>query len=106
MRCVPSLVLGVAVIAACGGLSSTPTAGAKPEALLAAVKRGDAAEVQALLDRGADVNARDATGNTALMLAVLYGDAGLVKRLLARKADPRLANAAGATALHWAMDSR
>ena len=99
-----SLVLTVAV-AACGVLSGVHSNEPRPEDFLAAVTRGDAAEVRALLDRGADVNARNDNGDSALMLAVLYGDADLVKLLLDRKADPKHANEAGATALHWAMDN-
>jgi ankyrin repeat protein len=88
-----SLALGLAVVAvaACGAAAQAPCGLPRPDELVLAAARGDAAAVRALLDRGADVDARDAYGDSALMLAVLYGDADLVKLLLDRKADPRIA---------------
>lgn len=100
-----ALCLSVAALAACGA-AQVPAGAPRSQELVDAAKRGDAAAVRALLDGGADVDARDATGASALMLAVLYGDADLVKLLLERKADPNAANAMGATALHWAVDNR
>ncbi|MET0625374.1 MAG: ankyrin repeat domain-containing protein [Pyrinomonadaceae bacterium] len=49
--------------------------------LMLAAFRGDAAAVVNLLERGADVNARDADGDTALMFAAFRGH-GLVVALL------------------------
>jgi ankyrin repeat protein len=43
----------------------------------------------ALIDNGADINARDAAGTPALMLAAAQGQATLVKLLLQRGADVR-----------------
>ncbi|HKA87126.1 MAG TPA: ankyrin repeat domain-containing protein [Haliangiales bacterium] len=101
-----ALGLAVAALAACSPPAQVPpgTGARGPNDLVAAVTRGDATEARALLDRGADPNARDANGNSALVLAVLYADARMVGLLLERKADPNLANAGGATALHWAVD--
>ncbi len=49
--------------------------------LMLAAFRGDAAAVLNLLERGAEVNARDADGDTALMFAAFRGH-GLVVALL------------------------
>ena len=49
--------------------------------LMLAAFRGDAAGVLNLLERGADVNARDADGDTALMFAAFRGH-GLAVALL------------------------
>jgi ankyrin repeat protein len=72
-------------------------------ALLTAIRQGDAAAVRSLLDRGADVNARDETGATALMHAALNADVALVQFLLRKGAEVNLRNRAGATALLWAL---
>jgi ankyrin repeat protein len=50
--------------------------------LMLAAFRGDAAAVLDLLERGADVNARDADGDTALMFAAFRGHALVVALLL------------------------
>jgi ankyrin repeat protein len=77
---------------------------ASDTALLAAVRRRDAAQVQQLLAAGANSNARDAASTlTAVMFAAGTGDTNTVQCLLAAGA---LVNAvddlAGATALHKA----
>src|SRR5207245_4206909 len=59
---------------------STPVAAPPPnwgevdKALLVAVRDGDHARVQELLDQGADVNARGEAGDTALAQAALNAD--------------------------------
>jgi len=50
--------------------------------LMLAAFRGDAAAVLNLLERGADVNARDGDGDTALMFAAHKGHALVVALLL------------------------
>ena len=50
--------------------------------LMLAAFRGDAAAVLNLLERGADVNARDRDGDTALMFAAFRGHALVVALLL------------------------
>lgn len=50
--------------------------------LMLAAFRGDAAGVLNLLERGADVNARDADGDTALMFAAFRGHRLVVALLL------------------------
>jgi ankyrin repeat protein len=89
-------------VAAFGFVACSPGA----SEIVDAAKRGDAASMRTLLDRGRSLEARDGEGNTPLMLASLYGDAALVKLLLARQADPRAKNHEGATALLWSVDDR
>ena len=55
--------------------------------------------VAAVLDAGADANARGGLGDTTLHEAVAYGRDEAVKVLLDRGADPRIANRSGRTPL-------
>jgi len=52
-----------------------------------AVARGAIPELAALLSRGADIDARDAHGQTAVMLAAMAGDVRVVEWLAAHGAD-------------------
>lgn len=52
-----------------------------------AIARGDVAELAALLAGGADIDARDAHGQTAVMLAAAAGDARVVEFLAVHGAD-------------------
>jgi ankyrin repeat protein len=52
-----------------------------------AVKAGDSQALGALLDAGADVNARDEHGQTALMNAARDGHTDVVRLLISRGAD-------------------
>ncbi len=73
------------------------------EQLYEAVRAGDAAQVRALLDRGADVNAKFRYGATALFKAAEKGDLAVVKLLLERGADVNVKDTFySATALGWA----
>jgi ankyrin repeat protein len=72
-------------------------------ALWAAIRDGDAAAVETLLDRGADVNAKDETGTTALMHSALNADIGVMKLLLDKGATVNAQNKSGATAMLWAL---
>ena len=75
------------------------------EALWEAVRRGDAAEVKSLLDRGADVDARGRYQQTPLFKAAERGNAEIVKLLLERGADVKVKDTFyGATPLTWALD--
>jgi peptidoglycan/LPS O-acetylase OafA/YrhL len=58
-----------------------------------------AAVVAAVLDAGADVNARGGLGDTTLHEAVVYGRDEAVAALLDRGADPTIANRSGRTPL-------
>ena len=65
-----------------------PSAAAGPaEDLISAAFRGDAAAVQALLAKGADVNAKNNDGVTALMVASENGHLDVVQALLAKGAE-------------------
>ena len=70
-----------------------------------AVRKGDAAAVTALLDKGADVNAKFRYGQTALFKAAERGHAAVVKVLLDRGADVTVKDTFyQATAMTWAID--
>jgi ankyrin repeat protein len=66
---------------------------------LEALRRNDVHRLRQLLDLGADVNARDARGNSPLMLAGAYAGPDTMRLLLDRGAEVNATNAAGATAL-------
>jgi ankyrin repeat protein len=66
---------------------------------------GRTAVVPLLIERGADVNARQQGGWTALHEAAHRGDLELTEALLAAGADPRLANDEGITAAQLARDA-
>ncbi|HEX6186830.1 MAG TPA: ankyrin repeat domain-containing protein [Pyrinomonadaceae bacterium] len=69
-----------------------------------AVRRGDAAAVTTLLDKGADVNAKFRYGATALFKAAERGNSDIVKLLLARGADATVRDTFyGAKAMTWAL---
>lgn len=71
-----------------------------------AVRKGDAAAVTALLDKGADVNAKFRYGATALFKAAERGHTEVVKILLARGADVKVRDTFyQATALTWALQN-
>ena len=74
---------------------------AKPIApdLVTAIRDADAQAVRKLIENGADVNARDAEGNTPLILASFYASPKCVALLLEKGADANAANKAGVTAL-------
>lgn len=75
------------------------------EQLYEAARKGDAAEVKALLDKGADVNAKFRYGATALFKAAERGHTEVVKLLIERGADVTVKDTFyGANALYWAMD--
>lgn len=63
----------------------------------------DGVRVEYLLQRGADVNARDAQGMTPLMVAAREGDPGLINGLLHHGANPDLQDNDGWTAVMHAV---
>jgi hypothetical protein len=62
--------------------------------------------VRWLLDRGADIAAKDRYGNTALHTAARYGTREVMLLLLARGASPTQKTPSGNTPLHSAADER
>jgi ankyrin repeat protein len=98
------LSLVIAGAGAHGSLSAAEgTLAERNTALRLAVREGDLSTMKALVDGGADVNARDEAGATILMHAVLDADVGVVKLLLSKGADVNAQNNKGATALIWAL---
>jgi ankyrin repeat protein len=73
-------------------------------ALHYAVRQGNVEAVDALLDRGADINQVSADGTTPLMLATINGQFDLAMHLLERGADATVATAAGGTPLYRVID--
>jgi len=74
--------------------------------LFEAVRKGDAAAVTALLDKGADVNAKFRYGTTALFKAAERGHAAVVKVLLDRGADVKVKDTFyKSTAMSWALSN-
>jgi len=67
------------------------------------VLRGDVEGVRRALEAGADVDARNAMGQSALMLAAHRGDLAMVELLLARRADPDQKAKYGLSALMLAV---
>ncbi len=80
-------------------------AAATGQALVSAARADDAATLAALLERGADANARDADGATALAWAAIRGSAAAAELLLEAGADPDLANALGIVPLALAIEN-
>jgi Ankyrin repeats (3 copies) len=71
--------------------------------LMRAAARGQVGELNGLLAKGADVNARTTEQRvTALMFAAYFGHADAVKALLAKGAQLNLKDAQGAAAVDWA----
>ncbi len=79
-------------------------AGDLKEELWAAARKGDATAVEALLAKGADVNAKNAYGATALSFATDKGHLEVVEILLKHKADVNVRDTFyKATPLLWAV---
>src|SRR5262245_58474422 len=78
---------------------SAPGADAK---LATAVKAGDKATIQTLLQQRVDVNVPETDGTTALHWAVRNDDADLIDRLIRAGANVKAANRYGITPLYLA----
>jgi len=73
--------------------------------LMMAAWRGDSKAVQALLDKGADVNEKNKHGWTVLMMAAWRGDSKTVQALLDKGADVNEKDIYGTTALMMAAEN-
>ena len=71
-----------------------------------AVRRGDVRDICDLLDRGADVDARNRHGQTALMLAAHDGHCEVVEALIAHGANLNITAKYGLSALMMALVAR
>ncbi len=76
-----------------------------PFPLIDAAEKGQIERVKALLEAGADVNAKGENSWTALMVAVLGGNTEAVQVLLDAEADVNAKAKDGRIALMWAEDS-
>lgn len=72
--------------------------------LILATYLGNEELAEVLLQHGADVDTRDASGNTALMGVAFKGHEGLARLLLSHGANVHQANGAGFTALTFAAN--
>ena len=93
-----TLLTPLLLIATGCGSPSSPSG----EDFVTAAANGDTATVQALLDAGADVNAKNNEGVTALMWAAGVGGTDAVQVLLDAGADVNAKHKSG-TALVWAQ---
>ena len=86
-------------------MSAADVAGAKPlsQFLRMAVMAGVESAVQIHIDRGDDLNARDASGMTPLMLSAVRNKPAICKLLLSAGADRGLLDPSGKTALQIAI---
>ena len=75
---------------------------ASPSTVWEAARTGQPQQVEALVQQGTPVDARDAEGKTALMLAAMNGHTATVQRLLALRANPALVDREGLTAAQLA----
>ena len=74
--------------------------------LIEAVKGRDLEKVRALVDKGADVNVREADGATPLSWAIHHDDLAIAHLLVRAGADPNAANYYGVTPLSLACTNR
>jgi uncharacterized protein len=90
--------LGTALRAAglCAILATTTVSAAIDAPLADAAARGDAATVESLISKGADVNSPQGDGMTALHWAAMNGQAPLAELLLGAGANPEAATRVGA----------
>ncbi len=75
---------------------------AAPRSVWDAARAGHTQQVEALVQQGTPVDARDPEGKTALMLAALNGHTATVQQLLALRANPALVDRDGLTAAQLA----
>jgi outer membrane protein OmpA-like peptidoglycan-associated protein len=93
-----TLVLMVLVLVLLAGCSDNE------KAMVDAVKNGDTAKVQSLLDKGVNPSLKTDDGKTILMLAAYLGHTDIVKLLIDKGADVYDQDKAGKTALMYAAE--
>jgi ankyrin repeat protein len=74
-----------------------------PTTLADAVRQGNLGAVKALLNKGADPNAKNNIGTPVLLLAVKHNNLSIVQALLGKGADANALDAEGSPALHVAV---
>ena len=94
------MYFGDVVFAVSGALTA-----AQPDELVEAVRFDDRSSVAALLNAGADPDARDPDGATALSWAVVRGNVGTATLLLEAGADPEPTNELGIGPLGLAVEN-
>ena len=97
-------LLALLALAVAAPASAQAPAPALNDQLYEAARKGDAAEVRAVLDKGADVNAKFRYGATALFKAAERGHTEVVRLLIERGADVNVKDTFyGETAMTWAL---
>jgi ankyrin repeat protein len=91
---------GVMLLLEAGANPNAPDAVTRWPPLMAAASSGKVRLVNAMVDRGADVNGRWMRSMTPLHIAASNGAADVVRFLLSRGADAQATDAGGVTALH------
>jgi ankyrin repeat protein len=74
--------------------------------VMLAAREGNSAIASALIESGAEVNAKAGDGKTALALAIFNGNYEVASLLVDRNADVNIADAQRFTPLFWAVDRR
>ena len=105
MRLTRITLLALLTLALAGTAAAQDPKQALNDQLYEAARKGDVAEVKAVLDKGADVNAKFRYGATALFKAAERGYTEVVKLLIERGADVNVKDTFyGATAMTWALN--
>jgi len=86
-------------------LHPAPNSPVSQAVLRRAAERGEIPKLQAMLELGVDVNARDADDRSALLLGVLNGRSDVVELLLAHGANVNAADRNGTTPLQAAVST-
>jgi ankyrin repeat protein len=84
---VVALLAFILALSACSGDRDGDPSPARNSELIAAARAGDADRVRSLLERGADVHARDANGATSLVVAAYGNHVEVARELIEAGAD-------------------
>ena len=74
------------------------------ESLPQAAAGGDIEHIKSLISGGADVNAKDNSGNAPLHYAVILANMDVIELLIANGADVNVKDNQGRTPLYWAKE--